>query len=59
VIMISELVKYVGESFVTDTSNGIAVHVRRKCTGNLIQDCACMFEILIGINLTLNKERFL
>jgi hypothetical protein len=51
VIMIGELVDYVGDSVVTDTSYGISVHVRRKCTGNLIQDCAFMFEILTGINL--------
>jgi hypothetical protein len=51
VIMISELVNYIGESVVTDTSYGISVHVQRKCTGNLIRDSASVIEILTGITL--------
>jgi hypothetical protein len=37
VIMISELVKDVGESIVANTNYGISVQVQRKSTGNLVQ----------------------
>jgi hypothetical protein len=49
--MSSALVYCVGESVVANTSNGISMHVKRKSTGNLIQDSAFMIEILTGILL--------
>jgi hypothetical protein len=58
VIMCSELVNYVAESVVANTSYGILVHVRRKSRGNLIQDSAFIIEILNGINMN-NEDRFL
>jgi hypothetical protein len=36
VIMNSELVNYVGESVIANTSYGISVHVQRKTRGDLI-----------------------
>jgi hypothetical protein len=45
VIMNSELVIYVGESVVGNTSYGIAGHVQRKSTGNLIRYSAFMIAI--------------
>jgi hypothetical protein len=50
-IMSSELVDCMGESFVANTSYGISEHVQRKGIGILIEDSAFMVEILAGINL--------
>jgi hypothetical protein len=47
----SELVNDVGETVTTGTSYGSSMHLQRKCTGNLIDDCALMIEILSGIIL--------
>jgi hypothetical protein len=51
VVVISELINYVGESVITDTRQGISVNVHRKCTRHLIQDGAFMIKSLTGINL--------
>jgi hypothetical protein len=51
VMMCSEMVIYVGESVVDNTSYKILVRVQRKTIGHLVQDSACMIEILTGINL--------
>jgi hypothetical protein len=56
--MCSELVNYVAESVVANTSYGILVHVQRKSRGNLVQDSAFIIEILNGINMN-NEDRFL
>jgi hypothetical protein len=49
VIKNSELVLYVGESVVANTSYGISMHVQRKSIEILIQDSVFMIEI--GMNL--------
>jgi hypothetical protein len=51
VMMCSEMVNYVGESVVDNTSYGILVRVQRKTIGHVVQDSASMIEILTGINL--------
>jgi hypothetical protein len=49
-VMISELVKGVGESIVANTNYGITVQVQRKSTRNLIQDSRFMIKILAAIS---------
>jgi hypothetical protein len=59
VIMISELVKDVGESIVANINYGISVQVQRKTTGNLIQGSR-LYDLDFNLNqLNVNQERFL
>jgi hypothetical protein len=51
VIMISELVSYVGKDVAANTSYRISVHAQRNSAGNLIHDIAFKIEILTGINV--------
>jgi hypothetical protein len=58
VIMISELVKVVGESIVANTNYWISMRVQRKTTGNLIQDSKLYDRDFNRKKLNLNHERF-
>jgi hypothetical protein len=58
IMIISGLVKYVGESIVANTSYGISMQVQRKTTGNLIQDSWLYDQDVNRIQLYLNQERF-
>jgi hypothetical protein len=50
VIMISELVKDVGELIVANTNCRISMQIQRTTTGNLIQGSRLEIEILATVN---------